>query len=183
MLPDFQGLGVGTKFMEAISKMYIDKGYKLYIRSAHAKLAHYWEKTPTWRRTNRCGKTGSYSNGIINNAKQNPYVVGRKCYSYEYVGMDFVTKPHVEFAIDGTSDIDLDALRDYLQGISKDKYVTVVHGSAIAKQRYPVRDICRSLGIRTELLYINGAITKKRKGETLLVSLKKGSSPVFRKVA
>lgn len=181
ILPDFQGLGVGTRFLDAICDLYLRRGYKVYIRSAHAKLANYWAKTPTWISTARNGRKGDVSNGEINNDRQNPYIVNRPRYSYEYVGIEYSTKPHKEIVVDGIENIDMDAMRKYLYALKQMNYVTVVHNRVKSESMLNV--ICKDMGIRTELLYIRGKVSKKHIGERKIVAMKSDGKPIFRKVS
>jgi hypothetical protein len=175
ILPDFQGMRIGTKFLEAICRLYVDMGYKMYIRSAHVKLARHWSKSPIWRATARNGKCGE-----VNGINRNQDSVNRPCYSYEYVGEEFL-KPHMEFAVDGLSDIDMAEMRKMLVELKKSNYLTIVHNKV--RSESALNRLCRELGIRTELLYVHGKVSKKRVGERMLVSLKPGKKPVFGKVA
>lgn len=180
ILPDFQGLGAGTRFLDAMCKMYTDKGYKMYIRSAHIKLANYWQKSPQWRATARCGKKGAVSKGKINGTNQNPLVINRPCYSYEYVGDDFATKPHLEIAVDSLDRIDVDAMRSFLVELKGKNYLTIVHNKV--QNDSWLNAMCRELGIRTELLFIHGKVSKKRKGMKKLVELHDPRKPIYGKV-
>lgn len=181
ILPDFQGLKIGTRFLDQICEMYVNQGFKVYIRSAHAKLANYWAKTPTWRATARNGKKGAFSNGDINGHDQNPYIVNRECYSYEYVGQDYVNKPEkMDIIVDSLKNIDKSAMRNFLLDAMSDKYVTVIH-NRVQNESW-LNLMCKELGIRTELLYIHDKISKKHIGERKIVSFK-GRRPRYGKVA
>ena len=175
ILPDYQGLGVGTKFLEAICRLYVDMGYKMYIRSAHVKLAHHWSKSPVWRATARNGKCGK-----VNGINRNQDSVNRPCYSYEYVGEEYL-KPHMEFVVDGLSRIDMSEMRRMLTELKKSNYLTIVHNKV--KSESALNRLCRELGIRTELLYIKGGLNKKHVGAQKLVFLKPGKSPIYKRVS
>lgn len=41
VLPEYQGLGIGTKFSDAINKMYIDKNWEMYRVTSNKGLARY----------------------------------------------------------------------------------------------------------------------------------------------
>lgn len=176
ILPDYQGLGVGTRFLDAICKMYVEQGYKMYIRSAHIKLAHYWANNACWRATARNGKKGE-----INGINHNEYSVNRPCYSYEYVGADFATKPHKDIIVDSLEDIDMDEMKKMLAHLKLDNYITIIHN--MVKHESELNRLCKALGIRTELLYIHNKVSMKHIGESKLVSLRPGQQPVYRKVA
>lgn len=177
VLPDFQGLKIGTRFLDDICDMYVKQGYKMYIRSAHTKLAGYWKKSPWWRATARNEKKGQ-----INGVNHNAYSVNRECYSYEYVGKNFVEKSeHMNLVVDDLKNIDKDAMRRFLMDAMSDKYVTIIHNKV--QNESWLNLMCKELGIRTELLYIHNKLSKKHIGEKMLVSLKPGKTPVYKKVA
>lgn len=48
ILPDYQNLGIGTKFSEFVGDLYLNKGYKFYRRSSHLRLRTYWSHSPYW---------------------------------------------------------------------------------------------------------------------------------------
>ena len=183
ILPDFQGLGVGSRFLDTIADMYVKRGLKLYIRTAHIKLGHYLSKNPKWRTTARNGKKGAFSNGRINCVKtdQSLHSVNRDCYSFEYVGEDFLTKPHKEIVVDSLKRIDMDAMKRYLAGLKQLNYLTVVHNGVHSASALNV--LCREMGIRTELLYIRGEVSKKHLGDMKIVSFDANGKPRFRKVS
>ena len=154
----------------------------MYIRSAHAKLADYWKKSPWWRATARNEKKGSFSNGDINGVNQNPYIVNRECYSYEYVGHDYVEKyEHMNLVVDSLKNIDKNAMRKFLMDAMSDKYVTIIHNKV--QNESWLNLMCKEMGIRTELLYIHNKLSKKHVGEKMLVSLKPGKKPIYKNVA
>ena len=182
VLPDFQGLKIGTRFLDAICEMYLKHGYKMYIRSAHAKLAYYWKKSPWWRATASNEKKSAFSNGDINGANMNPYVANRECYSYEYVGHDYVEKQeHMNLVVDSLKNIDKNAMRKFLMDAMSDKYVTIIHNKV--QNESWLNLMCKEMGIRTELLYIHNKLSKKHIGEKMLVSLKPGKKPIYKNVA
>ena len=185
ILPDYQGLGIGTKFLEASCEVYLKQGYKVHIRTAHEKLGMHMGNSNLWRATGRNKKKGAISNGEINGKNQNMYIVDSVRYSYEYVGEDFYEKPHTELIVDDLADIDMKEMRKLLVSLKQKNYITVVHSKV--RERTKLNELCLELGIRTELLYLNNhgvsAISKKHKGHEKLVSLKEGHSPEFRKVA
>ena len=185
ILPDFQGMGLGTKFMEALCEMYLHKGYKMYIRTAADSLAYHFDKSPFWKAGPRNGKKGDVSNGAINGRNQNMHIVNSERYSYEYMGTEYAEKPHEELVLDSLTNIDMGEMRKMLKELQQKNYITVVHGKV--KQSTELNQICCELGIRTELLYTTtkgvSHIPKRHLKKMKLVSLKPGKRPVYRKVA
>lgn len=185
ILPDYQGMGLGTKFMEALCDMYLKKGFKVYIRTAHESLAFHFQNSSLWKAGPRNGKKGDVSNGAINGRNQNMYIVNSERFSYEYVGPEYATKPHTELVVDKWTNIDMREMRKMLVNLKKHNYITVVHSKV--REKSPLSELCLELGIRSELLYLNvhgeSKINGKHLGKMKLVSLKPGHKPVFRKVA
>jgi len=185
ILPDFQGMRLGTRWLEAICDIYLKRGLKVHIRTAHEKLAGHMSHSHIWRATARCGKKGAVSKGKINGKNQNMYIVESERYSYEYMGEDWYKKKHIELVVDKLKDIDMGEMRRMLVELKKENYITIVHSRV--REDTPLTLLCKELGIRTELLYFNRngecVMSKKNMRKKKLVSLKPGKKPVFKKVA
>lgn len=185
ILPDFQGMRIGTKFIETICDLYLQRGLKIHIRTAHEKLGNHMEHSLLWRPTARNGKKGAISNGEINGKNQNMNIVDSERYSFEYMGRDYSTKRRMELVIDKLKNIDMDELRRMLVDLKRENYITVVHSRV--REETPLSMLCKELGIRTELLYFNRhgefVISQKNQKKRKLVSLKPGRKPVYRRVA
>ena len=97
ILPEFQGMGLGTAFSDAIAEMYVSKGMRYFSKTAHPSFGEHREKSPLWRptSTNKKSRLGSYllKDGTIRPMKNyggNAQIAlrdaGRVCYSHEYIG-------------------------------------------------------------------------------------------------
>jgi ABC-type lipoprotein export system ATPase subunit/GNAT superfamily N-acetyltransferase len=95
ILPEFQGMGIGTAFSDAIAQIYVDRGLRYFSKTAHPSFGEHREKSELWRptSTNRQSRKGSYLNkdgtvrrmpgyGGTTTARD----AGRVCYSHEYIG-------------------------------------------------------------------------------------------------
>ncbi|CAB4137413.1 NAT_SF domain containing protein [uncultured Caudovirales phage] len=95
VLPEFQGLGLGTAFSDAIAQMYVDRGMRYFSKTAHPSFGEHRQKSPLWRptSTNLKSRAGSYLNkdgttrtmpgyGGTTTARD----AHRLCYSHEYIG-------------------------------------------------------------------------------------------------
>lgn len=51
ILPDYQGIGLGTKFLGTIAKIYIDKGYDFSIVTSAKNMIHALNKSQHWKMT------------------------------------------------------------------------------------------------------------------------------------
>ena len=97
VLPEFQGLGIGTAFSDAIAQMYVDRGMRYFSKTAHPSFGEHRERSPLWRptSTNRKSRKSSYllKDGTIRkmpgyggNAEIARRDANRVCYSHEYIG-------------------------------------------------------------------------------------------------
>jgi len=95
VLPEFQGLGIGTAFSDAIAQIYVDRGLRYFSKTAHPSFGEHREKSPLWRptSTNRKSRLSSYLLKDGTARKMPGYGgtttardAGRVCYSHEYIG-------------------------------------------------------------------------------------------------
>jgi ABC-type lipoprotein export system ATPase subunit/GNAT superfamily N-acetyltransferase len=97
ILPEFQGMGIGTAFSDAIAQIYVDRGLRYFSKTAHPSFGEHRERSPLWRptSTNRKSRKGSYllKDGTIRampgyggNAQIALRDADRVCYSHEYIG-------------------------------------------------------------------------------------------------
>lgn len=97
ILPEFQGMGIGTAFSDAIAEIYVGRGLRYFSKTAHPSFGEHREKSPLWRATstNRKSRKGSYllKDGSIRampgyggNAQIALRDADRVCYSHEYIG-------------------------------------------------------------------------------------------------
>ena len=98
ILPEFQGMGIGTAFSDAIAEIYVSRGLRYFSKTAHPSFGEHREKSPLWRATstNRKSRKGSYllKDGTIRsmpgyggNAQIALRDADRVCYSHEYIGL------------------------------------------------------------------------------------------------
>jgi ABC-type lipoprotein export system ATPase subunit/GNAT superfamily N-acetyltransferase len=95
VLPEFQGLGIGTAFSDAIAQIYVDRGLRYFSKTAHPSFGEHRQKSPLWRATstNLKSRLGSYLLKDGTARKMPGYGgtttardAGRVCYSHEYIG-------------------------------------------------------------------------------------------------
>ena len=97
ILPEFQGMGIGTKFSDAIAELYVSRGMRYFSKTAHPSFGEHREKSPLWRATstNRKSRKASYllKDGSIRampgyggNSQIALRDADRVCYSHEYIG-------------------------------------------------------------------------------------------------
>jgi len=84
ILPEYQGYGIGTKFICTIADLYKSNNKRVFIRTAHIKLGNYFTNNKKWRPTS--------TNLVQRKAQSQQYYNGwsidlqRRCYSFEYIG-------------------------------------------------------------------------------------------------
>lgn len=88
ILPDYQGMGLGVRFSDAIAQYWIDTGYRFFSKTAHIRMGDYREKVDWWRPTStnlksraksqKCSKKDAWHHMLLDTK--------RICYSHEYIG-------------------------------------------------------------------------------------------------
>lgn len=161
VLPDFQGLGFGTKISEFIGDYLLKKGCKYFSRTTHIRLGLHRRNSTKWVSTyadNMLRSTANVdNNGTSQGAKYKKIDDTRVAHCHEYVGGDY-SKPHQIIVCNGECDIEIAKnLLDKI--IDKNKFPIIVSGIASNSKITVWEDIAKDRGIRTEVLLI------KRKGE------------------
>ena len=85
VLPDFQGMGIGTRFSDAIGQMYVDDGCKYFSRTANPRFGRYRENSSLWKPTtkNRRKRTDVKHKNVF----KSHYADNKRiCWSHEYIG-------------------------------------------------------------------------------------------------
>jgi len=85
ILPDFQGLGIGVRFINAIAQIHLDEGHRFFSRTAHPRMGMYMQNSRLWRATSKNRKLRT--DVTHENLFKNHYVDNKRiCFSYEYLG-------------------------------------------------------------------------------------------------
>lgn len=86
ILPDYQGMGLGVKFSDAIAQLHLDEGIRYYTRTAHPRLGMHRELSPLWKATSKNRKLRT--DVTHENLFKNHYVDNKRvCFSHEYIGL------------------------------------------------------------------------------------------------
>jgi GNAT superfamily N-acetyltransferase len=83
-LPDYQGIGVGARLLDAVCELEAADGHRLSITTSHPAMIRYCEKRPNWRRTH-VSPAGSRKN-FRARGRLIKTSVGRATVSFEFVG-------------------------------------------------------------------------------------------------
>ena len=86
VLPDYQGLGIGVRFSDAIGQIYLEKGLRYFSRTAHPRVGFYRENSPLWKPTS---KNKKLRKDVKHNNVYNAHYADNKriCFSHEYIGL------------------------------------------------------------------------------------------------
>jgi GNAT superfamily N-acetyltransferase len=90
ILPDFQGLGIGTRLSDAVGDINIEKGYRYFSKTAHIRMGTYRQRSSKWRatQTNLADRSKSGQGSKNKHFNHIPLDTERICYSHEYIGAD-----------------------------------------------------------------------------------------------
>lgn len=153
ILPDYQNLGFGSAVLEFLGEYYLSKGLKYFDRSSHLRLKAHWSASPKWVETSSSGKvTQVPKNPLEIQFGKRDTKLGRIAYSFEFMGKDYVEKPHLRIYIEDTNKIDYSILKNDLIKLKKKYWICITTGEINTDSE--IENICMELGIRTELLYI-----------------------------
>jgi len=96
ILPDFQGMGLGSRLSNVVAKMFYNRGCRYFSKTAHPKLGEHRNNSEIWKPTsmNKVSRKSSYQGmGGGNTKKRGAYTsfdylahAHRLCYSHEYIG-------------------------------------------------------------------------------------------------
>lgn len=88
VLPEYQGLGIGTKMSKAIAEIFLEKGYRYFSKVAHIRVGEHRQHSDLWRPTatnlksraksQKCSKKEAWHHMCLDQI--------RLCYSHEYIG-------------------------------------------------------------------------------------------------
>ena len=88
VLPDYQGMGIGTKFSNAIGEMFLDEGYRYFSKTAHPRMGEYRQNSLLWRPTATNLKSREKAQKRSKKEVWHRLALDTKrlCYSHEYLG-------------------------------------------------------------------------------------------------
>lgn len=85
VLPDYQGMGLGVRFSDAIGQIHLEQGHRYFSRTAHPRFGLYREQSSLWKPTSKNRKLRTDVNH--KNMFNNHYADNKRvCFSHEYVG-------------------------------------------------------------------------------------------------
>ena len=64
VLPDYQGVGIGVKFINEVVRFYIDNGFKMNLTTTTPALVHALARDENWALVRKGMSSGSYSSFV-----------------------------------------------------------------------------------------------------------------------
>lgn len=155
VLPDYQGLGFGTKLNDFLAEYFYNEGYKYFIRTTHVRLGSHLSNNIYWKET-------SSNNKVRSNSGMNYSLISgctadkgdkRRAYSFEYVGNEYNEKEHQLIVCIG--DIEKNIAEEMLDNIvSENKCPIIISGNANWGELSIWEQLAKEKNIRTEILFI-----------------------------
>jgi len=85
VLPDYQGIGIGTAVLEAVAVLHREEGHRVNLTASHPAVIAHCRRSPKWRavgvKRTGSGRTGRFIPGYRSSA-------GRAVVSFEFVEPD-----------------------------------------------------------------------------------------------
>lgn len=81
VLPEFQGVGIGSKMTDFIASIYKAEGYRYFTKTVNPKLGLHRDNSPNWRKTSKNGRIIRPSESKLNKKQKL-----RASFCHEYIG-------------------------------------------------------------------------------------------------
>lgn len=88
VLPDYQGLGLGTRISDAVAQLFFDQGSRYFSKTSHPRMGGYRDNSPWWRPTSKNGKARK-DYDPAKKTKEDMHKMrhaDRVCFSHEFIG-------------------------------------------------------------------------------------------------
>lgn len=153
ILPDFQGLGMGTKIIDFFGKYFLDHGNKLFIKTTHIRFARHCLNSDAWVETAESQRSKSAITGQQSNKYRNMSADHyRVAYSFEYVGSDYTQKEHQYIVCMGDCSLDRAMFR-IKQVMDSSKCSIIISGIANQKEITVWEEAAKELHLRRDILF------------------------------
>lgn len=88
VLPDFQGLGIGTRISDAVGEIVLSESGRYFSKTSNHRMGDYRNKSPKWRATSKNGRDRQdyKSDRVTKETGHSWKHINRVCYSHEYKG-------------------------------------------------------------------------------------------------
>ena len=81
VLPDYQGIGIGTKFLDIIAERYKESGFEMYIKTSAINVIQSLNRNDRWKLNTFALQKFSVSNKLNKTARYD-----NKTASFRYIG-------------------------------------------------------------------------------------------------
>ena len=103
----------------------------MFIKTAHVRLGSYMERSNKWIATTHNKRRRTETEKMREQEKWHNYFLDTKriCYTYEYVGQDYLIKPHYRIGIKFENEITNEVFKERMDSmleLHKDKYIVFV---------------------------------------------------------
>ena len=85
-LPEYQGLGIGVAFSDAIASLYHMQGKRYYSRTIHPRMGQHRQKSPRWTPTAGNLKKQNHQGDLTQISNHWTTDTRRTCFSHQYTG-------------------------------------------------------------------------------------------------
>jgi GNAT superfamily N-acetyltransferase len=85
VLPDYQGVGIGARVLDAVADLYRRRGERMNIVTSHPSMIAGLDRSPRWRLI-ACRPTGYARDRLVAAKHRRSCSLGRSVVSFEYVG-------------------------------------------------------------------------------------------------
>jgi len=82
VLPDYQGLGIGSKICEFFGGVIKNNNGRMFIKTTNPALGEYFNKSDKWKGTS---KNGKFRDDIKENNQKYKNLIKRRSYCHEYI--------------------------------------------------------------------------------------------------
>lgn len=86
ILPEYQGLGIGSNISNAVAQLYKDKQCLYYSKTAHPKLGEYREKSKVWEPSAKNKMKFNEAEASHNKNMSWKIITNRLSYAHKYIG-------------------------------------------------------------------------------------------------
>jgi len=86
VIPEHQGLGIGTAFVDTIAELYHRQGKRFYSRTIHPRVGKHRQNSPKWTPTPSNLKKQTHPKAITQISDHWTTDTTRICYSHRYTG-------------------------------------------------------------------------------------------------
>lgn len=83
VLPEYQGLGIGTKLSDHIGSMIVANGGRYFSKTIHPSMINYRLNSNNWKETTHSRKARTPNKSMMD---RNWNATQRYCYAFEYIG-------------------------------------------------------------------------------------------------